>query len=101
MSGLDTFKNWKGFAALQFLDILTTVAGFSIGLVEANPIISHFFPIIGPVVGLFFGKLLTISFILCYMTYKKSTKWVFVNYLFFALIIWNSSLITLRLISLV
>lgn len=47
---------------LQALDVLTTLAGFTCGLGEANPAINQFFPAMGPLAGLLLAKSLTVIF---------------------------------------
>jgi len=85
------------FAMLQALDVMTTLAGFTCGLGEANPAISHFFPAMGPLAGLVLAKILTVSLIVGFMAYRRIEKWSFVNTCFSLLVIWNSALILLRL----
>ena len=91
------------FLFLQALDLETTLIGFSVGCVEANPAIAHFFPALGPLVGLLVGKLLTVSVILGYMmnSEKANTEkgWKFVNGLFTLLIVWNTAIIAFSVLS--
>ena len=71
------------FAALQGLDVMTTILGLAFGASEANIVIAHFFPMLGPVPGLLVGKLLTVALIFAFMHFKPgaNTKngWTAVN----------------------
>jgi hypothetical protein len=101
VSTLTTNKGFQAFVFLQALDVMTTLTGFSCGLGEANPVISRFFPALGLLSGLLVGKLLMVLVIVGFMTLRSSVNtekgWRFVNTLFSLLVIWNSTLILLRL----
>ena len=88
---------FKRFAALQVLDLQSTLVGFNCGMVEANPAINHFFPGMGVVAGLMFGKLLMVLLLVGFMWFRNVERWAFVNILFGLLVCWNSTLIGLRL----
>jgi hypothetical protein len=94
-------KGIQKFAVHQVFDVLTTLVGFTCGLVEANPAIKQFFPALGLLTGLLVGKLLPVLVIVGFMTLRSSVNtekgWRFVNTLFSLLVIWNSLLILLRL----
>jgi len=94
-------NHWR-FAALQVADVVSTLIGFSVGLSEANPAISQFFPSMGPVAGLIFGKLLTVSVILGFFVVRPSAntdkKWNFVNRLFTLIVLWNAALIGTQIV---
>ena len=81
------------FVTLQVLDLGTTLIGFCAGCAEANPAINHFFPTLGPLVGLFVGKLLMVSVILGFMLNRPTActdkGWKAVNSAFTVLIVWN------------
>jgi Domain of unknown function (DUF5658) len=81
------------FAGLQGLDVLTTLVGFAGGASEANPVIAHFLPMLGPVAGLVVGKLLTVAVIFAFMYFKPTANtkngWRFVNVGFGLVIVSN------------
>lgn len=87
----------KTFFDLQVLDVLTTIIGNDFGLKEGNPEIAVLFPTLGFFFGLLVGKILFVSVLLfIILRICKNPRWNFVNSLFGILILWNSSLILLR-----
>lgn len=104
VSTLMNQKSFRRFAVLQGLDVATTLVGFLVGCNEANPAISHFFPALGPLVGLLVGKVLTVLVILMFLNRPSvgtENGWRFVNILFSLLILWNLVMIGLRVFSVV
>jgi hypothetical protein len=83
------------FFLLQAMDVLTTLAGFRMGLVEASPFI-QFLMRLGPVAGLLGSKLLAILLGgWCVLRGRYRTIQL-VNYWYAALVIWNLALIMTR-----
>ena len=97
IAALKSNKAFQIFALLQGLDLTTTIFAFSCGLVEANPVLRQFFPMFGPFVGLFIGKAVTVAFLLLYLLTRKNPKWKFVNGCFALVVVWNITMIGLRL----
>ncbi len=83
----------KLFLVLQVLDFASTLICFQLGLVEGNPAIRWMMRI-GPVAGVLLAKILAVVVLgLCLWLHKPRTIKK-ANYLFFALVIWNSLLIS-------
>jgi hypothetical protein len=85
------------FASLQGLDVLTTLVGFVGGAGEANPVIAHLLPMLGPISGLIVGKLLTVAAIFALMHFKPTANtkqgWAFMNVAFACVIVWNLTIL--------
>lgn len=83
------------FLCLQFLDVLTTLAGFRKGLVEASPFI-QFLMRLGPVAGLLGSKVLAVL-LGGWCVWRGRFRTIrLINYWYVALVIWNVALIATR-----
>jgi len=83
------------FFLLQALDILTTLAGFRMGLVEASPFI-QFLMRLGPVAGLLGSKFLAVLLGGWCVWRGRFRTIQLINYWYIALVIWNAALIITR-----
>lgn len=58
-----TYKHWLNvmilFVALQWLDFLSTLLGFSLGASELSPVVRTIAVVTGPTLGVFVAKVLT------------------------------------------
>ena len=72
------------FAALQVLDLLTTLAAFHVGAFEVNPLVARLTVEFGRVRGLLIGKLMAVAIA---MGVRRLT-WV-VNLFYIAVVGWN------------
>jgi hypothetical protein len=80
------------FAGLQLLDMITTMAAFSLGGFELNPIVDRLVSQFGQAVGLFAAKLLCLALAAACVRWRPRaiTK---VNYVFGAVLAWNLTMI--------
>ena len=83
------------FCFLQALDVLTTLAGFRMGLVEASPFI-QFLMRLGPVAGLLGSKFLAVLLGGWCVWRGRFRTIQLINYWYVALVIWNVALIAAR-----
>jgi hypothetical protein len=83
------------FCLLQALDVLTTLAGFRMGLVEASPFI-QFLMRLGPVAGLLGSKFLAVLLSGWCVWLGRFRTIQLTNYWYTALVIWNLALIVTR-----
>jgi hypothetical protein len=75
------------FIALQWLDFLTTILGFSLGCSEASPIVRGLMPVIGPTLAVFVTKVLTV---LAMWRISKKTAMIYAGNLWYlAIVAWN------------
>lgn len=77
------------FIILQFLDFLTTIAGFRLGGVEISPFV-RWLTEIGPVMGIALAKLLAFALAGVCLWFRKERVILWVNYFFAALVLWNT-----------
>lgn len=80
------------FSYLQVLDFVTTIAGFRVGLVEANPFV-RWLAQIDPLVGV--GACKMLAFLLgfvCYALQRYTLLW-HMNYWYVGVVSWNLMLI--------
>ncbi len=80
------------FAALQTLDVLTTVLGWRLGAREANPVVARFMDI-GPIPGLLFAKLIAFVLFLAVFVAGRTRLLRWLNLCFAALVTWNLAII--------
>ena len=78
------------FAALQILDLLTTLAAFRIGAYEVNPLVAYLTQQFGGFRGLLISKLSAVMIILG----VKRLVWV-VNLFYSVVVFWNCFLLLL------
>ena len=80
------------FAGLQVLDVITTMAVFSLGGFELNPIVQRFVSQFGQGGGLLVAKLLCLPLAAACVRWRPRaiTK---VNYVFGAVLAWNLTMI--------
>ncbi len=76
------------FAALQALDVLTTILGWRLGAQEANPFIARLMDV-GPVPGLLLAKLLGFVLFLAVFVARRTRLARLLNLWFAGLITWN------------
>jgi hypothetical protein len=79
----------EAFVLLQFLDFMTTVAGFRIGGVEVSPFV-RWLTEMGPVIGIALAKLLAFVLAGICLWFRKERVILWVNYFFAALVLWNT-----------
>jgi Domain of unknown function (DUF5658) len=72
------------FAALQVLDILTTLAAFHVGAFEANPFVAQLIALFGRFNGVLFSKLIALLLALG----VRKRLWI-VNLFYVGVICWN------------
>jgi hypothetical protein len=86
------------FAALQALDVATTLYGFSVGANETNGFLRLFFPVFGPLFGLLVGKLLASGLVFVFLTTRGNSPRMIriANIYFSALVLWNVVIIGLQ-----
>jgi hypothetical protein len=78
------------FAALQVLDLLTTLAAFHVGSFEANPVVAHLTVQFGRFRGLLISKLIAIVIAM------GISRLVWIVNLFYAAVVgWNVVMMTL------
>ena len=83
------------FLGLQVLDVLTTLIGFRVGLVEASPFI-QFLMRLGPVPGLIGSKLVAVLLgALCVWRGRPQIIYS-INFWYAGLVVWNLILIMTR-----
>ncbi len=75
------------FAVLQLLDLLTTLAVFSRGGSELNPVIRGLLPITGPVVAILTSKALLL--LLVWRLSQRNWILYFGNVLYAVIVVWN------------
>ncbi len=76
------------FIALQFLDLITTLAVFSRGGVELNPIIRSLMPWTGRLLAIIFSKATMLSLVLLLNRRRRILQ--FANVLYLAVVAWNA-----------
>lgn len=72
------------FAALQALDLLTTLAAFRAGAFEVNPLVAHLTVVFGRFGGVLLGKVIAVLIALR----VKRLLWV-VNVFYTFVVLWN------------
>ncbi len=82
---------WMPLAYLQLLDLLSTLAAFRAGAVEANPLIA-FLSGLHPVYGLVVPKLLVITLALCAAAAGRVWAIRWATGVYAAVVAWNLSL---------
>ncbi len=75
------------FVALQFLDLVTTLAVFSRGGVELNPIIRSLMPWTGRLLAIILSKATILSLVLLLNRRKRILR--FANVFYVAVVAWN------------
>ena len=83
------------FLCLQALDVLTTLVGFRLGLVEASPFI-QFLMRLGPVTGLLGSKFLALLLGGWCVWRGRFRTIQLINYWYVVLVMWNLALIMTR-----
>ncbi len=76
------------FLYLQVLDILTTLAGFSLGNGEASPFISMMIRL-GPIPALVISKVIAVALAAGCLATNRRHLVRLINYWFAALVVWN------------
>lgn len=76
------------FLYLQVLDLMTTLAGFSLGNTEASPFIRLLIRF-GPLAGLIYSKLFATGLALMCVVLHRGALIRWINYWYAALVIWN------------
>jgi hypothetical protein len=76
------------FAALQTLDVLTTLIGLRTGASEASVFVGRLMKL-GPVTGLLLSKSLAVVLVTAALRFRRPRVIVFLNYWFCGLIAWN------------
>ncbi|MBV9500259.1 MAG: hypothetical protein JO138_12880 [Acidobacteriaceae bacterium] len=76
------------FIGLQCLDLITTLAVFSRGGVELNPVVRSMMPWTGQLFALILSKLAVVSVILLINRRKRVLR--FGNVLYTAIVAWNT-----------
>ncbi len=94
MRGSQTASGMRLFALLQVLDVLTTLAGLRLGLVEGMGFTAALMAHTNPILGLLICKLL--AFALAGVTLLLHKSVTIYNCWFSLLIVWNCALITGR-----
>jgi hypothetical protein len=87
-SGLSYRTLLEGFIFLQVLDVMSTLAGFSLGNMEASPFV-RFLIHWGPVTGLVLSKLLAAAMMLLCISLKRWELIRWINYWYAGLVVWN------------
>jgi hypothetical protein len=83
------FRSRWTFAALQVLDLLTTLAAFHVGAFEVNPLVAHLTVQFGRFRGLLLSKLIAVAIAM------GISRLVWVVNLFYAVVIgWNVIVMT-------
>ncbi len=72
------------FAALQVLDLLTTLAAFHVGAFEVNPLVAHLTTQFGRLCGVLISKLIAVIIALG----VKKRLWI-VNLFYALIVLWN------------
>lgn len=72
------------FAALQVLDLLTTLAAFRAGAFEVNPLVAHLTVVFGRFGGVLLGKVIAVLIALR----VRRLLWV-VNVFYTLIVLWN------------
>ena len=80
------------FIALQVLDLITTLAAFSLGGHEANPIVKPFLSL-GPVWGILAAKSLVLLAGLICWRYQKFSVIRKASWLYLGIVVWNVGMI--------
>jgi len=75
------------FVALQCLDLLTTLAAFSRGGVELNPVVRSLIPLIGTVMAVITSKAILVS--LVFLLSRRKRILYFGNILYSGIVAWN------------
>jgi hypothetical protein len=70
-------------------DMMTTLIGFSLGIMEANPIVNLFIQHTSPVFGLCLWKALMLGIGLSFLAFNKTRLVKRLNIWFTGLVIWN------------
>jgi hypothetical protein len=78
------------FAALQVLDLLTTLAAFHLGAFEVNPLVTHLTVLFGRFRGVLISKLIAIAIAMG----VRRLVWV-INLFYAAVVGWNLAAMTL------
>lgn len=79
------------FMALQCLDLITTLAAFSHGGIELNPIVSHMMPWTGRVAAVVASKAVLIS--LVWFLGRRQRVLYIGNILYTAVVTWNVAIV--------
>ena len=79
------------FVALQGLDVLTTVAAFSRGGVELNPVVSSMMPWTGRVLAVLASKAILVSLVIPLSRRKRILY--FADILYCVIVAWNLAII--------
>ena len=88
-------KTWRFaiyiFVALQAMDLITTLAVFSRGGVELNPVVRSFMPLTGEVAAIVLSKL-AITLLICLLSRRI---WLvrFANVLYTVIVAWNVAML--------
>jgi hypothetical protein len=77
------------FVGLQVLDLLTTLYAFHIGLLEANPLVTHLTLLFGRFRGVLISKLIAVAIAMG----VRRLLWI-VNVLYIGIVGWNLITIT-------
>ncbi len=75
------------FVALQGMDLLTTLAAFSHGAIELNPLVRSLMPWTGKVAAVLASKAILISLVLMLSRRKRILR--FANILYAGVAVWN------------
>jgi len=93
---MDYIPGLQFFLLLQLLDVATTAVGFSVGLGEASPFIRSLMQA-GPMTGLLASKLIALMLAAFCIRTSRYNVIRYVNVWYSALVVWNVTLIVVRL----
>lgn len=79
------------FILLQCLDLLTTLAAFSRGGVELNPVVRSLMPVAGKVVAVLTSKAILVVLVL--LLSRRKQVLYFANFLYTAVVLWNLAIV--------
>ena len=85
------------FVALQFLDVLTTILGLSVGAREGNYLVAQFMRW-GPALGLLIAKFLGFLLLLVAFAAGKMRILRLLNLWFLCIVAWNLAIIWIQIL---
>jgi hypothetical protein len=85
------------FVALQFLDVLTTILGLSVGAHEGNYLVAQFMHW-GPALGLLIAKFLGFVLLLVAFAAGKLRLLRMLNLWFLCIVFWNLAIIWIQIL---
>jgi hypothetical protein len=94
LTGAETGRTIRIFVYLQILDLLTTLVGLKMGLVEASPFVKLLMQF-GPAAGLAGSKILAVGLACISIFLQKARLLKWINYWYATLVVWNLFVIIL------